>query len=213
MKHTTSEAALVEVETSLSAPRAVISFSKLVELFPDELTAREYLKGRLWPSGKVCPQCKSGERITTRKNGFYRCNSCKLDFTVRTGTIFERSHIPLKKWLYVMHALVTVSKEISSVQLAKEIGVTQKSAWFMLRRLREACSSDDNLNELRSIAKTLSGNPPELDLITDIVLAYRPKPKTRAAKRRKRRQQRKEQKDSTIPLALLRKSGFHPPNG
>ena len=64
-----------------------------------------------------------------------------LDFTIRTGTIFERSHIPLHKWLYAMYLLVTARKGISSLQLAKEIGVTQKSAWFMLQRLREACGS------------------------------------------------------------------------
>ena len=68
--------------------RSTISTFKLFEMFPDEQTAREYLEGRLWPSGPICPECKSGERITTRKSGFYRCNACKLDFTVRTGTIF-----------------------------------------------------------------------------------------------------------------------------
>jgi transposase-like protein len=80
------------------------------------------------------------ERITTRKGGFYRCNACKLDFTIRTGTIFERSHVPLHKWLYAMYLLVTARKGISSLQLSKEIGITQKSAWFVLQRLREACS-------------------------------------------------------------------------
>jgi transposase-like protein len=60
----------------------------------------------------------------------------KLDFTIRTGTIFERSHIPLHKWIYAMYLMVTARKGISSMQIAKEIGVTQKSAWFMLHRLR-----------------------------------------------------------------------------
>ena len=93
--------------------------------------------------------CKSGERITTRKDGFYRCNACKLDFTIRTGTIFERSHVPLNKWLYAMYLLVTARKGISSMQLAKEIGITQKSAWFVLQRLREACSG--KLEKLQGI--------------------------------------------------------------
>jgi hypothetical protein len=65
-----------------------------------------------------------------------------VDFTVRTGTIYERSHIPLHKWLYAMYLLMTARKGISSMQLAKEIGITQKSAWFMLGRLREACGND-----------------------------------------------------------------------
>ena len=111
-------------------------------MFPDEETARIYLEGRLWRKGTVCPTCASGERLTPRKQGFYRCNQCQLDFTIRTGTIFERSHIPLHKWLYAMYLLVTSRKGISSMQLAKEIGITQKSAWFMLGRLREACGGE-----------------------------------------------------------------------
>jgi hypothetical protein len=81
--------------------------------------------------------------ITARVGGFYRCNQCKEDFAVRTGTIFEKSHVPLHKWVYAMYLLVTARKGISSMQLAKEIGVTQKSAWFVLHRLREACGGSD----------------------------------------------------------------------
>lgn len=121
--------------------RSTISTFKLFELFPDELSARKYLEGRLWKDGVICPECKSKDRITARKDGFYRCNACKLDFTVRTGTIFERSHVPLHKWLYAMYLLVTARKGISSLQLGKEIGITQKSAWFVLHRLREACGT------------------------------------------------------------------------
>jgi len=119
--------------------RSTISTFKM---FPDEETARTYLEGRLWRKGPVCPTCASGERLTPRKQGFYRCNQCQLDFTIRTGTIFERSHIPLHKWLYAMYLLITSRKGISSMQLAKEIGITQKSAWFMLSRLREACGGE-----------------------------------------------------------------------
>jgi transposase-like protein len=133
--------------------KSTISTFKLFELFPDEETARTYLEDRLWPNGTICPECKSGERITKRTGGFYRCNACKLDFTVRTATIFERSHIPLHKWVYAMYLLVTARKGISSMQLAKEIGVTQKSAWFMLSRLREACGSPDNIDKLRGIVE------------------------------------------------------------
>jgi transposase-like protein len=129
--------------------KSTISTFKLFELFPNEETAREYLEDRLWSGGPVCPECKSGERITKRIGGFYRCNACKLDFTVRTGTIFKRSHVPLHKWVYAMYLLVTARKGISSLQLSKEIGVTQKTAWFMLSRLREACGSGDTLGKLR----------------------------------------------------------------
>src|SRR4029077_5186419 len=122
--------------------RSTISTFQLFAMIPDQETARVYLESRLWPNGVRCPVCGLGERITTRKGGFYRCNQCKEDFTVRTGTIFERSHVPLHKWVYAMYLVVTARKGISSMQLSKEIGVTQKSAWFMLGRLREACGND-----------------------------------------------------------------------
>lgn len=118
-------------------------------MYPDQESARTYLEGRLWPEGPKCPVCGLGERITARAGGFYRCNQCKEDFTVRTGTIFERSHVPLHKWVYAMYLLVTARKGISSMQLAKEIGITQKSAWFVLHRLREACGKD--LTKLRGL--------------------------------------------------------------
>lgn len=123
--------------------KSTISTFQLFEMFPDQETARTYLEGRLWPNGPRCPVCGLGERITVRAGGFYRCNQCKEDFTVRTGTIFERSHVPLHKWIYAMYLLVTARKGISSMQLAKEIGITQKSAWFVLHRLREACGGRD----------------------------------------------------------------------
>lgn len=119
--------------------KVTISTFQLFQLFPDQESARDYLEARLWPNGPRCPVCQSTENVTTRKRaGFYRCNPCKEDFTVRTGTIFERSKVPLHKWLYAMYLLVTARKGISSLQLSKEIGVTQKTAWFVLHRLREA---------------------------------------------------------------------------
>ena len=131
--------------------KSTISTFELFAMFPDQESARTYLEGRLWPNGPRCPVCGLGERLTARKAGFYRCNQCHEDFTVRTGTVMERSHIPLHKWLYAMYLLVTARKGISSLQLSKEIGITQKSAWFVLHRLREACGSD--LKKLRGIVE------------------------------------------------------------
>lgn len=138
--------------------RSTISTFQLFEMIPDQETARVYLESRLWPDGAFCPVCK-GQNVTGRKRkGFYRCNACKEDFTVRTGTIFERSHVPLHKWVYAMYLVVTARKGISSLQLAKEIGVTQKSAWFMLQRLREACGSDmDKLRGIVEVDETFIG--------------------------------------------------------
>ena len=121
--------------------RSTISTFQLFQMYPDHESARAYFEGRRWPNGVICPACDEAKRITPRKGGFYRCNACKADFTVRTGTIFERSHIQLHKWIYAMYLLVTSRKGISSLQLGKEIGVTQKSAWFMLHRLRLALRS------------------------------------------------------------------------
>lgn len=122
--------------------KSTISTFDLFRLFPDQESARAYFEARRWPDGATCPACGEVKRIGTRKGGFYRCNACLLDFTVRTGTIFERSKVPLHKWIYAMYLLVTSRKGISSLQLHSQIGVTQKTAWFMLQRLREACGND-----------------------------------------------------------------------
>ena len=90
--------------------------------------------------------------------GYYRCRDCGGEFTVRTGTIFERSHVPLHKWVYAMYQLVTARKGVSSLQLSKEIGVTQKTAWFMLGRLREACGDDPgSLSGIVEVDETFIG--------------------------------------------------------
>src|SRR5271170_4402053 len=80
------------MESAMS--RSTISTFQLFEMFPDAEAARKYLEETMWPHGPVCPECGSLDRITTRKGGYYRCNPCKLDFTIRTGTIFGRSHNP-----------------------------------------------------------------------------------------------------------------------
>lgn len=131
--------------------KSAISTFQLFERFPNQEAARIYLEWRLWPNGPRCPVCGLPDRITVRKAGYYRCNHCAEDFTVRTGTVMERSHIPLHKWLYAMYLLVTARKGISSLQLSKQIGVTQKSAWFLLHRLREACGKD--LKKLQGIVE------------------------------------------------------------
>ena len=84
-----------------------ISTLQLFQMFPDQETARLYLEKRLWPNGVRCPICGLGERIGAHSPGLYRCFQCREAFSVRTGTIFERSHVPLHKWLYAMYLLVT----------------------------------------------------------------------------------------------------------
>ena len=130
-----------------------VSTFQLFRMFPGEETARLYLEKRRWNGHVHCSHC-AGEKITTRKGkrlGYYRCRGCGQEFTVRTCAIVERSHVPLHKWIYAMYVVVTARKGISSLQFSKEIGVTQKSAWFMLSRLREACG--DDFGKLRGIVQ------------------------------------------------------------
>ena len=116
-----------------------ISTFEFFQQFPDERAAIKYIEARRWAGNVVCPYCDSGRTSRQRQYQYHQCKDCRKKFTVRTGTIFERSHIPLHKWLYAMYLLQTARKGISSMQLSKELGITQKSAWFMLHRLREAC--------------------------------------------------------------------------
>jgi transposase-like protein len=153
--------------------------------YPDQDSARAYLEDRLWPNGPICPSCHAGDRLTQRKDGFRRCNACQLDFTLRTGTIFQRSHVPLHAWLGAMYLFPFY---ISSRKLAKEIGVTQKTAWFLLARLHEACAS------IASEQKNLKQKE-VLDKIVDVVLAYRP-PHKRPRPRKRKKQNRRKRADN-----------------
>jgi transposase-like protein len=108
-------------------------------MFSDPESAQSYLESRLWPDGPRCPACGTGDRITVRKGGFYRCNACKIDFTIRTGTIFHRSHIPLHKWI---NGIESWRRGISSAQLARDLDITQKTAWWMLWRLNELTDAE-----------------------------------------------------------------------
>ena len=131
-----------------------ISTFQFFERCPHAESARIYLEQRRWKGHVVCPHCGCDGRITARKGkriGYYHCGDCKQEFTVRTGTIFERSHVPLNKWLYAMYLVVTSRKGISSLQLSKELSITQKTAWFVLGRLREACGGD--YEQLRGIVE------------------------------------------------------------
>src|SRR5712691_6864587 len=111
--------------------------------FTDEEKAREFLEASRWPDGPVCPHC--GQLDTVSKlggksmgEGWYHCSDCREKFTVRVGTLYERSHIPLHKWLLATHLMVSSKKGISSLQLSRMLGITYKSAWFMAHRIREA---------------------------------------------------------------------------
>ena len=116
-----------------------ISAWEFFQRFPHERAAVEYLESRRWPGNVLCPHCDSNRTTRQRAYQYHQCRDCRKKFTVRTGTIFERSHISLDKWLYAMYILETARKGVSSLQLSKELGITQKACWFLLHRLREAC--------------------------------------------------------------------------
>lgn len=148
-------------ETEIANGKTTVSTFELFEMIPDAEAARIYLEDRRWHGRPVCPRCGCSENIkarTGKRSGYYRCRDCDSEFTVRTGTIFKRSHVPLHKWVYAMYLLVKARKGVSSLQLSKEIGVTQKTAWFMLGRLREACGGDeDSLNGIVEIDEAYIG--------------------------------------------------------
>ena len=118
-----------------------LSLFDLSQMFPDEAAAIVYLSGILWPNGPVCPFCQSLRTSPRKEKDYHQCKDCRKGFTIRVGTIFHRSHIPLHKWLVAMYLVVTARKGISSLQLSKEIDVCQKSAWFLLQRIRFACGN------------------------------------------------------------------------
>ena len=102
--------------------------------------AREWLEAQLWPNGPVCPHCgvrEASTAIVTRA-GWYQCNSCRKQFSVTVGTLFERSHIPLNKWLMAAFLICASKKGMSTRQLHRTLGVSYKSTWFMMHRIREA---------------------------------------------------------------------------
>jgi transposase-like protein len=110
-------------------------------IFTNEEAARKHFEGLRWPDGRYCPHCGETERTSPVKGktaGLYYCNSCKMKFTATVGTVYERSHIPLHKWLAATHLMAASKKGMSAHQIHRMLGITYKSAWFMCHRIREA---------------------------------------------------------------------------
>ena len=124
--------AMSEQKSILSAP-----------YFHSEEAAYEYVEGRLWPQGPICPKCgvignSAKLKGKSTRVGVYKCRDCRKPFRVTVGTIFEASHIPLNVWLQAVFLVASSKKGISSNQLHRSLGVSLKSAWFMSHRIREA---------------------------------------------------------------------------
>ncbi len=113
-------------------------------IFHDERKARKWLEAQIWPDGPVCPHCGSYEPTALKgkahRPGLYQCNEkeCRQQFTVTVGTVFERSKIPLGKWLMATYLLCASKKGMSTRQLSRMLGISVKSSWFMMHRIRES---------------------------------------------------------------------------
>lgn len=123
-----------------------MNFDLTNPVFSSPEKAREYLEKLHWPHGAECPHCES-MRVTkvggkTARPGLYMCNDCRKQFTVTVGTIFEDSKIPLNKWLMAFALLSGSKKGFSAHQLHRSLGITYKSAWFLMHRIREAMKDD-----------------------------------------------------------------------
>lgn len=144
---------------------ALKKFSNLIELvtyFKNEQVCINYLAKIRWDRNPVCPYESCGHnKVFKYSNGkTYKCSCCQKQFSVRVGTIFEDSKVSLKKWFTAIYLVTSHKKGISSTQLAKDIGVTQKTAWFMLHRIRKALGlhqSDDKLDGICEADETYIG--------------------------------------------------------
>lgn len=129
------------------------SLHALIKAMPDDETARHYFEAHRWNGCPVCPHCSSDNysKLTHRKR--YRCKDCRKDYTVTTGTVFHKSHIPLNVWFAAMYIASGHKTGISSAQLARDLGVTQKTAWFMLHRLRAMMKRPPSKTKLSGIVE------------------------------------------------------------
>ena len=118
-------------------------------IFTNKDAAREHLERIRWPDGPYCPHCGDCENIrrlegNSHRPGLCNCRSCRKKFSVTVGTVYERSHIPLHKWLLATHLMASSKKGISAHQLHRMLGITYKSAWFMSHRIRESMRETDS---------------------------------------------------------------------
>src|SRR5437870_1923194 len=117
-------------------------------IFQDETKAREWLEARIWPNGPVCPHCGVENEATlmqgkSHRPGLYQCNACREPFTVTVGTLYERSKIGLHKWLAATFLMMSSKKGMSALQIHRMLGISKKSSWFLMHRIRESLRETD----------------------------------------------------------------------
>ncbi len=137
------------------AHRRGITLPQLFKMFPDDETARHWLEAQRWPEGRRCPHCDSDRTVAVKHPTVpYRCQSCRKHFSVRTGTAMHRSHVGYQKWVLAMYLMSTGLKGTASMKAYRDLGITQKTAWFLMQRIRQGF--------LNSAPAPLSG-PVEID--------------------------------------------------
>ena len=137
-----------------------LSITDLFRMFPDEDTCVAWLEEVRWGGTPVCPHCGGIENITKPKSKKYTYwhRDCRSNFTVKTKTVMHSSNASSQNWLIAMYTVLTARKGVSAMQLSKELGVTYKTAWYMLHRIREACASGDfNFSKVVEVDETYIG--------------------------------------------------------
>jgi transposase-like protein len=139
----------------------ILNHSQIASLIADEDLAREFIEMLRWPDGPVCPHCGATNvyRIAPNiakkvRKGLYKCGDCGGQFTVTVGTIFEDSRIPLNKWFHAIHLLCSSKKGCSAHQIHRTLGITYKSAWFMMHRIRHAMAEEPLASQLTGIVES-----------------------------------------------------------
>ena len=120
---------------------------QLTAMFPDDMTAEQWFVVQRWPQGVRCPVCDSDnvQERKTRKPQPYRCRSCRKDFSVKTGTLMHDSKLGYRVWAIALYLMSTGIKGVSSMKLHRDLGITQKTAWYLAHRIREAWKNDDDV--------------------------------------------------------------------
>ena len=129
--------------------RVGISLNDLFALYPDEQTSVEWLESVVWPDGRFCPHCGSTRTgKASHKKMPYWCTDCRSYFSIKTNTLIANSKVPMQKWCIAIYVCLTSPTGVSSMKLHRDIKVSQPTAWFMLRRIREAWmnESDDHFD-------------------------------------------------------------------
>jgi transposase-like protein len=158
-------------------------------IFTDATKAREWLEARVWPKGPVCPHCgATGDDVTALRGkkhraGLYQCSQCREQFTVTVKTVFERSKLPLSKWLAALFLMTASKKGVSAHQVHRSLGISYKSSWFMCHRLREAMRSGGLLPPMGGAGKTVETDETYFGMIPKAELMPRNPNKKQSGKR------------------------------